>query len=114
MHLACNSINAVIQNPLFFASFIGPVIQLPLVAFLYTDANSMKFALLLASSALYIAGSFAPTMVGDLRLNQRVAKFDASKVSGNETAQARAAFEKPWNRLHAISPIASIGATCLS
>jgi uncharacterized membrane protein len=110
---AMQSINAVIQNPLFFVSFIGPLILLPLAAFLQRDANSMQFALLLASSALYIAGSFALTMVGNVPLNQRLAKFDASKASDNEIAQARAGFEKPWNRLHAIRTIASIAATVL-
>ena len=107
------SINAVIQNPFFFVSFIGPVILLPLAAFLQRDTNSMQFALLLASSTLYIAGSFGLTMVGNVPLNVRLAKFDASKASGNEIVQVRAGFERPWNRLHAIRTIASIAATVL-
>jgi uncharacterized membrane protein len=110
---AMQSINAVIQNPLFFASFIGPVILLPFAAILQRDANPMLFALLLASSILYIAGSFGLTMVGNVPLNVRLAKFEASKASGNEIAQARARFEKPWNRLHAIRTITSIAATVL-
>ena len=110
---AMQSINAVIQNPLFFVSFIGPVILLPLAAFLQRDSNSMQFALLLASSVIYIAGSFGLTMVGNVPLNVRLAKFDANKGSGNEIVQARAEFEKPWNRLHAIRKIASIAATVL-
>jgi uncharacterized membrane protein len=107
------SINAVIQNPLFFVSFIGPVILLPLAAFLQRDTNSMQFALLFASSVIYIAGSFGLTIVGNVPLNVRLAKFDANKGSGNEIVQARAGFEKPWNRLHAIRTIASIAATVL-
>jgi uncharacterized membrane protein len=110
---AMQSINAVIQNSLFFASFIGPVILLPLAAFLQRDTNSMQFALLLASSIIYIAGSFGLTIVGNVPLNVRLAKFDASKASGNEIAQARAGFEKPWNRLHAVRTIASIAVTVL-
>ena len=111
---AMQSINAVIQNPLFFVSFIGPVILLPLAVFLQIDSNLIRFALLLTSSALYIAVSFALTMVGNVPLNERLAKFDASKASsGNEIAQARAGFEKPWNRLHAIRTIASIAASVL-
>jgi uncharacterized membrane protein len=110
---AMQLINAVIQNPLFFVSFFGPLILLPLAAFLQRDANPMQFALLLASSALYIAGSFDLTMVGNVPLNQRLAKFEANKASGNEFAQARAGFEKPWNRLHTIRTIASIAATVL-
>ena len=110
---AMQSVNAVIQNPLFFVSFIGPVILLPLAAFLQRDANPMQFALLLASSVIYIAGSFALTMVGNVPLNQKLAKFDASKSSGNEIVQTRAGFEKPWNRLHTIRTIASIAAIVL-
>jgi uncharacterized membrane protein len=63
------SINTVIQNPLFFESFIGPVKLLPLTAFLQRDTNSMQFALLLASSTPYIAGSFGLTMLGNVPLN---------------------------------------------
>jgi uncharacterized membrane protein len=43
---AMQSINAAIQNPIFFVSFIGPLLLLPLATFLQRDANSMKFALL--------------------------------------------------------------------
>jgi uncharacterized membrane protein len=84
-----------------------------LATFLQRDANSMQFALLLASSVLYIAGSFGLTMVGNVSLNQRLAKFDVTNASGNEIAQTRAGFEKPWNRLHTIRTLASIAATVL-
>jgi uncharacterized membrane protein len=73
----------------------------------------MQFALLLGSSVLYIAGSFGLTMVGNVPLNQRLAKFNVIRASGNEIAQARARFEKPWNHLHTIRTIASIAATVL-
>ena len=74
----------------------------------------LQFALLLTSSVIYIAGSFGLTMVGNVPLNQRLAKFDVSKASsGNEIAQARAGFEIPWNRLHSIRTMASVAATVL-
>ena len=94
-------------------SLIGPVILLPLAAFLQRDTNSMQFALLLASSTLNIAGSFGLPMVGNVPLNVRLAKFDATKASDNEIVQVRAGFERPWNHLHAIRTIASIAATVL-
>ena len=108
---AMQSINVVIQNPIFFVSFIGPLLLLPLATFLQRDANSIKFPLLLASSVLYIAGSFGLTMVANVPINQRLAKLDVTNASGNEIAQARAGFEKPWNRLHTIRTLASIAAT---
>jgi uncharacterized membrane protein len=110
---AVQSINAVIQNPIFLVSFIGPVILLPLATLLQRDANSMQFALLLASSVLYITGSFGLTMVGNVPLNQKLARFDVTKASDSEISHARASFEKPWNRLHTIRTIASIAATIL-
>ena len=110
---AVQSINTVIQNPFFIVSFIGPVLLLPLATFLQKDANSMQFALLLASSVLYTSGSFGLTMLGNVPLNQRLAKFDVTKASGNEIAQVRERFEKPWNRLHTIRTVASIAATVL-
>ena len=107
------SINAAILNPLFFLSFFGPVILLPLATFLRRDANSTQFTLLLAASVLYIVGSFGLTVVGNIPLNQKLANFDLGEASGKEIAGARAKFEKPWNRLHAICTVASIAATVL-
>ena len=110
---AVQSINTFIQIPFFIVSFIGPVLLLPLATFLQKDTNSMQFVLLLASSVLYTAGSFGLTMLGNVPLNQRLAKFDVTKASGHEIAQVREKFEKPWNRLHTIRTVASIAATVL-
>jgi uncharacterized membrane protein len=110
---AMQSINVAIQNPIFFVSFIGPLLLFPLAAFLQGDTNSLQFALLLASAVLYIAGSFGLTMIGNIPLNQRLAKVDVTNASGNEIAQARSGFEKPWIRLHIIRTLASIAATVL-
>jgi uncharacterized membrane protein len=110
---AMQSINVAIQNPIFFVSFIGPLLLLPLATFLQGHTNSMQFALLLASSVLYIAGSFGVTMIGNVPLNQRIAKFDVTNAAGNEIAQARSGFEKSWNRLHTIRTLSSIAATVI-
>jgi len=108
---AMQSINVAILNPLFFLSFLGPVLLLPLVTFLHRNANSEP--LLLAASVLYIVGTFGLTVVGNIPLNKKLAKFDLSKASGKEITEARTEFEKPWNRFHAIRTIASIAATVL-
>ena len=70
---AMQSIMPLLENPLFFASFIGPLILLPLATFLHRDSSSMQFTLLLASSILDIAGSFGLTVVGNIPLNQKLA-----------------------------------------
>jgi uncharacterized membrane protein len=44
-----------------------------------TRVKKAASRLLLAYSFIYIAGSFGLTMVGNVPLNERLAKFDASK-----------------------------------
>ncbi len=111
---AMQSINIVIQNPLFFLTFLGPVVLLPVVTFLHrSDADPARFMLLLAASVAYIAGSFVVTIVGNVPLNERLAKFSAAGASDIEMAKTRSEFEKPWNRLHNIRTLASVAASIL-
>ncbi len=111
---AMQSINIVIQNPLFFLSFFGPVILLPLVTFLLWDTSDLpQNMLLFAASLFYIVGSFGVTVAGNVPLNEKLAKFDLSHASSKEITEARRRFEKPWNRLHTVRTIAAIVATTL-
>jgi uncharacterized membrane protein len=105
---AMQSINIVIQNPIFFISFFGPAILLPLCAVLYRDdTDSGRFALLVAASILYVVGTFGLTVVGNVPLNNQLDKLDRQIASADELAEARKRYEKPWNRLHTIRTIAS-------
>lgn len=109
---AMRSINIVIQNFLFFLSFMGPVVLLPLVTFLTrNDADSTRFMLLLAASVVYIVGSFGLTVAGNVPLNDKLAKVNVNTASETDIATARRQFEQPWNRLHAVRTLASIAAT---
>lgn len=104
---AMQSINIVIQNPLFFLCFMGPVVLLPFSIFLMYG-NDLQFWLLLVASVIYIIGTFGITVVGNVPLNDRLAKSDPTNAR-----EARAQFENPWNRLHAVRTIAAIIATTL-
>lgn len=104
---AMKSINDVIQNPVFLLSFVGPVILLPLAAFLQIEAYP-AFIFLVAASLLYIVGTFGLTIAGNVPLNEKLARSSAQEVTA-----ARAQFEGPWNRLHAIRTAASIAAVVL-
>lgn len=109
---AMQSINKVIQNPLFFLSFMGPVVLLPLITILSWDDASTRGVLLLAASAVYIIGSFVVAVAGNVPLNDKLAQVD---TTANEAslALARRSFEKPWNNLHTVRTIASIAAGIL-
>jgi uncharacterized membrane protein len=110
---AMKSINVVILNPVFFLSFLGPVILLPWVTVLQIGSNPARFTLLLSASLVYVLGSFGLTIFGNVPLNRNLEKFDLSKATVEEIAEARVRFERPWNRLHLFRTIASIAATVL-
>jgi uncharacterized membrane protein len=106
---AMQSINVVILNPLFMATFMGPVILLPVITFLLW--NTPDAFLLLAASIIYLVGVFGSTAGGNVPLNEKLAKCDLKNVSEKEIADARKLFEKAWNRLHIIRTLAAIAAT---
>ena len=105
---AMQSINRVIQNPLFFLSFMGPVVLLPIVTFMTTG---MAFTLLAVASALYVFIVFGLTVAGNVPLNNTL---DRVQTTDERTAAAaRTAYEQPWNRLHNIRTVAAIAVTVL-
>ena len=111
---AMQSINKAIQNPVFFLSFFGVLISLPLSAYLnYSPRASISFWLLLAASIIYFAGTFAVTIFGNIPLNNRLEKFDLAKATLETIALARLNFETKWNNLSLIRTVTSIAALVL-
>ena len=105
---AMQGINREILNPLFFMSFMGTVILLPLATWLqYGHPVSLRFYLLLAATLVYVVGTFGVTMVGNVPLNNALDAFNIQAASAEEISQQRALFEKPWNKLHSIRTIAN-------
>lgn len=106
---AMQSINREIQNPVFFFSFIGTLLMLPISTFFQYKGGTMNgFWLLLAATTLYCIGTFGITIVGNVPLNEALDKFSLQSVTIQEIANERTRFEIPWNRYHTIRTIASI------
>ncbi|TGN14677.1 DUF1772 domain-containing protein [Leptospira ilyithenensis] len=115
---AMQEINDVIQNPLFLLTFLGPVILLPLLTFLYGNPPDhpdfvLRFYLLAGASVFYIVGPFGLTIAGNVPLNNKLAKFNEESATEKEVEAERSEFEKPWNRLHTIRTVASVIALIL-
>lgn len=112
---AMQSINKAILNPVFFASFMGTVILLPLCTFLsYKEGGATQvFYLLLAATAIYIVGVFGVTAVGNVPLNNMLEGIDIASIPADQLSNHRKAFELPWNRYHSIRTIANIAALSL-
>lgn len=106
---AMQEINQAIQNPAFFACFMGPVLLLPFSTWLHFGRPATRlFRCLLAATVLYLAGTFGVTMLGNVPLNEALANFDIAHASPEALMRQRAAFEAPWNSFHLIRTGASM------
>lgn len=106
---AMQSINRAILNPIFFLSFMGALIFLPISTFLsFTTWDSPKFLLIVGALVLYACGTFGVTIFGNVPLNEALDAFDLKNASAAEISLARKNFEIPWNNLHSIRTIASV------
>lgn len=111
---AMQSINREIQNPVFFISFMGTLIMLPICTFMnYKTGTMSNFWMLLAATILYCVGTFGVTIIGNIPLNETLDKFSLQAATIKEIANARSQFEMPWNKFHSIRTIASIMALIL-
>ena len=114
-HIATmNAINDKIKNPVFFLSFFGPTVLLPLAAYLHRGTES--FPLLVGASLLHILGANGVTIVGNIPLNEKLAKVDAHQLSEAEADKIRQDFQgpgSPWMRFHNRRTLAAIVATAL-
>lgn len=106
---AMQSINRVILNPVFFATFMGTVFLLPLSTWLsYQGQPSPQFWCFLAAAVVYIIGTFGITIGGNVPLNEALDKINIAGSSAEELARHRGLFEAKWNMLHNIRTVANI------
>ncbi len=107
--LAMQSINRAIQNPVFFISFFGSLVLLPVSTYLeYGNPIVSSFWLLLIAAGLYIIGTFGVTIFGNIPLNNTLDKFDVAGSSKEAITLQRTMFETRWNNLNTIRTATSI------
>ena len=104
---AMQSINREILNPVFFISFMGTAILLPISTFLYR-AQSPVFILLLLATLAYLIGVFGVTIVGNVPLNDQLDKFDIVNSTKEAIKQMRDNFENRWNLLNNVRTVFSV------
>ena len=108
------SINKAIQNPVFFISFMGTLVLLPITTYMhYSQPLSQRFCFLLAGAVVYIIGVFGVTVFGNVPLNNTLEKFDLLHSSAESIRLQRVQFEGPWISWHTIRTIASVIALIL-
>lgn len=112
---AFQSINKEIQNPYFFLSFLGSLLVLPVTSwFCFKNGDSLPFYLLLSATSIYLIGVFGVTVLGNVPLNEQLARFPINSATENEISLMRKSFETAWNRHHSIRTVAAIAAFSLT
>ena len=103
-----NAITEKIVNPLFFASFLGaPLFLLAALAAHYSRRpRTGRFRLIALASVLYIVGGFLLTMVVNAPMSYQLAAVDP-EAPARVLAEARDAYEDPWNFWHGVRTVFS-------
>lgn len=101
------NINREILNPLFFTVFFGSLIALSLSAVLQ-NSNRPAFWFILASTVVYLIGTFGVTALGNVPLNNALDGLDLMQLDIPELKRFRDHYELNWNRYHLIRTIAAI------
>lgn len=104
---AMQNINREILNPVFFMSFMGTAILLPVSTFFLRGEQPVFIFLLLATSA-YLIGVFGVTVVGNVPMNDQLDQFDISGSTAEAIKQMRDNFENRWNFLNNIRAVFSV------
>ncbi|WP_276484304.1 DUF1772 domain-containing protein [Paraflavitalea pollutisoli] len=106
---AMQSINRAILNPVFFLSFIGAAILLPLaVYFTWRPHPTDTTWWFMAAAILYLIGVFGVTIAGNVPLNEALDRINIAASTPAELGQHRQAFEPAWTRYHNIRTIANL------
>jgi uncharacterized membrane protein len=100
------AINDKIQNPWFFASFLGTPPLIVAALALNRRSDRAVRALIGAGLVLNIA-LIAITAAGNIPLNDDLAGYDV--ITPETAAIARADFEERWNRLNLARTLAAVG-----
>lgn len=103
---AMQSINRAILNPVFFMTFMGTLVLLPVSTWLSYD--SIRFWYFLAAAIVYTVGVFGVTVAGNVPLNEALDKINIGAASPDQLSLHRSLFEQRWNMFHAIRTVSNV------
>lgn len=101
------NINREILNPVFFIIFFGSLITLLITTYLQFN-NKPVFWLVLASTIIYLIGTFGITAFGNVPLNNELDVLNITKLSLLELKNFRTYYESTWNHYHNIRTISGM------
>lgn len=101
------NINREILNPAFFIVFFGSLLTLLITTYLQFSHKTV-FWIVLASTIIYLIGTFGVTAFGNVPLNNELDALNIHSFDLSELKNFRTYFEGTWNQYHTIRTIASI------
>lgn len=104
---AMRAINRTVLNPLFFVAFFGTGVLCLLVAIL-SLAEDLSW-LVPVGAALYLLGSIGVTIVGNVPLNERLARAQEDAAIRSEWRH----YLVVWTRWNHVRTVASLAAAAL-
>lgn len=91
------NINATVRNGVFGFSFFGAAVSLIFALAIHArQPRSARFVLLALACAVYVGGGFLLTMLVNVPMNEELATVSLD-APARVLAEARAAYEEPWN-----------------
>ena len=112
---AMQSINVVIQNPIFLGVFMGTaLISLVLAVMSVLNWNSPTSYYVLIGAALYVIGSFVLTIAFNVPLNNALDTADPTAASGQDVWQNYLTNWTFWNHIRTGASILSTAAFAIS
>lgn len=100
-------INKEILNPAFFIVFFGSLMALVTTTYLQFN-NKTVFVLVLASTIIYLVGTFGVTAFGNVPLNNELEALNINNLDLIELKAFRTYYESAWNNFHDIRTISSM------
>ena len=112
---AMQSINGVIQNPIFLSVFMGTaLISLVLAGISLWNWDVPHTYYILAGAALYVIGSFLLTIVFNVPLNNALDAAEATTPAGQEVWTNYLTNWTFWNHIRTVASILSTAAFALA
>ncbi len=106
--ISFQSMNRAILNPIFFIFFMGLVILLPLLCYLYYQSTvGTQFWCIVTATFLYLFGVMAVTIFGNVPMNNTLEVLQIDSMNLEQMASFRLGFERKWNNLNTIRTICS-------
>jgi len=105
---AMQSINVVVINPLFFLAFFGTgALCVATIAASLLSETGVSLAPALTGGLLYIVGCVGVTIVGNVPLNERLAKVDPDDAAAEALWNLYLARWTLWNHVRTAASLAA-------